>query len=231
MSEESITIRVEDQIRLLARENALLNSIIQGASDSIYAKDLEGRYISINEAGAGYFGRDISEIIGSTDAELLGLESVRKLIESDNKLFKTGNSVTYENRGGVGVGNSYFSSTKTPLRDAEGNVIGLIGISRDVTSARLSDAKYRFIFDNAPISFWEEDFSHVKLFLDGLKAAGINDLRIHFQNNPELLEKCIDLIKIQNVNQRTLEINGVPIKRVFSEKFTGTLLQSPSQYF
>ena len=100
MSEESITIRVEDQIRLLARENALLNSIIQGASDSIYAKDLEGRYISINEAGAGYFGRDISEIIGSTDAELLGLESVRKLIESDNKLFKTGNSVTYENRGG-----------------------------------------------------------------------------------------------------------------------------------
>jgi len=212
MSEESITIIVEDQIRLLARENALLNSIIQGASDSIYAKDLESRYISINEAGARYFGRDISEIIGRTDAELLGLESVRKLIEADNKLFKTGNSVTYENRGNFGVGNSYFSTTKTPLRDAKGNVIGLIGISRDVTSARLSDAKYRFIFDNAPISFWEEDFSHVKLFLDGLKAAGINDLRTHFQNNPELLEKCIDLIKIQNVNQRTLEINGVSDK-------------------
>ena len=218
MPQESITIRAEEQIRLLARENELLNSIIQGASDSIYAKDLEGRYISINEAGARYFGRETCEIIGSTDAELLGLESVRKLIDADTKLFATGNSVSYENHGNFGVGNSYFSTTKTPLLDANGDMIGLIGISRDVTSARLSEGKYRFIFENAPISFWEEDFSHVKLFLDGLKAAGVTDLRTHFHDNPNLLEKCIDLIQIQNVNRRTLEINGVANREGFLRK-------------
>ena len=45
-------MKVENKIPFLERENELLNSIIQGASDPIYAKDLEGRYLSINEAGA-----------------------------------------------------------------------------------------------------------------------------------------------------------------------------------
>jgi PAS domain S-box-containing protein len=218
MSEESITIRAEKQIRLLSRENELLNNIIQGASDFIYAKDLDGRYISINQAGAGYFDRKVSEIIGRTDAELLGIESVRKLIQTDTELFRTGNTVSYDNYGNFGVVNSYFSTTKSPLRDGNGSIIGLIGISRDVTAARLSEEKFRFIFDNAPISFWEEDFSQVKLFLDGLKAAGITNVKRHFQENPKSLEKCIDLIRVLDINRTTLDMYGVVDKSAFIKK-------------
>ena len=218
MSEESITIRAENRIRLLTRENELLNSIIQGASDSIYAKDLDGRYISINEAGAGYFDRNIGEIIGKTDAELFGSEPGRKLIQTDTELFRSGNSISYENRGGFGLGYRCFSTTKTPLHDADENPIGLIGISRDVTAARLSEEKYSFIFDNAPFSFWEEDFSQVKLFLDGLKAAGITNLKKHFQDKPKSLEKCIDLIRVLNINRTTLDMYGVVDKVAFIKK-------------
>ncbi|MCF8464093.1 MAG: PAS domain S-box protein [Flavobacteriales bacterium] len=218
MSKESISIRPEEQIRLLLRENELLNSIIQGASDSIYAKDLEGRYISINEACAAYFGKRIDEIIGRTDVELLGHFPVKKIVESDAKLFESGNSVSYENRGTFGVGNSYFSTTKSPLQDANGNLIGLIGISRDVTAARLSEEKYRFIFDNAPFSFWEEDFSQVKKFLDARKAEGVLDLKTYFLENPSQLERCIDLIEVKNVNRATLVMNGVEDKAAFIKK-------------
>jgi transcriptional regulator with PAS, ATPase and Fis domain len=146
MSEKHITMRSEERIRLLTRENELLNSIIQDASDSIYVKDFEGRYITINQAGAGYFDRNIDQIIGKTDAEFSVSESVIKLIEDDTKLFKYGNSVSYENGVGFGSENSYFLTTKTPLRDSNENVIGLIGVSRNVTAARLSEEKYRFTF-------------------------------------------------------------------------------------
>ncbi len=218
MSEKTIPIRPEEQIRLLKRENELLNSIIQGASDSVYAKDVEGRYITINQAGASYFGKGVGEIIGKTDVELLGEDSARKIVEHDAKLFESGQPVSYENRGNFGIGSSYFSTTKSPLRDSDGKVIGLIGISRDVTDARLSEEKYRFIFDNAPFSFWEEDFSRVKLFLDGLKAAGITEVRKHLQNNPELIEKCIDMISVKNVNRTTFGMYGVVDKPSFIKK-------------
>ena len=218
MSKESFVIRPEEKIRLLLRENELLNSVIQGATDAIYAKDLDGKYISINEAGARYFGKEIEEIIGITDVELLGLTSVEKFIESDAQLFKTGKAISYENRGVFGVGNGYFSTTKSPLRDSEEKIIGLIGVSRDITAAKLSEEKYRFIFDNAPFSFWEEDFSKVKSYLDELKAAGVTDVKNHFLTNPDQLEKCIDLIIIKNVNRATLKINGVQDKAQFIKK-------------
>jgi len=218
MSKETIAIRPEEQIRLLQRENELLNSIVQGASDFIYAKDLKGRYISINEAGAAYFGKRVDEIIGRTDVELLGNAATRQLIETDQQIFRTGKPVTYENRGNFGLVRSFFSTTKSPLLDGNDKVIGLIGISRDVTTARLSEEKYRFIFDNAPFSFWEEDFSNVKSYLDELKAAGVTDIKNHFLTNPEQLEKCIDLIIIKNVNRATLMINGVEDKAQFIKK-------------
>ena len=218
MPKESFVIRPEEKIRLLLRENELLNSVIQGATDAIYAKDLDGRYISINEAGARYFGKEIEEIIGRTDVELLGLASVETFIESDAQLFKTGKAISYEDRGVFGIGHSYFSTTKSPLRDSEEKIIGLIGVSRDITAAKLSEEKYRFIFDNAPFSFWEEDFSKVKSYLDELKAAGVTDVKSHFLTNPDELEKCIDLISIKNVNRATLKINGVEDKAQFIKK-------------
>lgn len=82
----------------------------------------------------------------------------------------------------------------------------------------LAEEKYRFIFDNAPISFWEEDFSKVKLFLDDLKAKKVSDLRRHFRQNPADLERCIDLIQVENVNRTTLEMYGVLDKESFIQK-------------
>lgn len=215
---EQATLRIEDQVRLLQRENDLLNSIIQGASDSIYAKDLEGRYITINQAGADYFGCSIEEVIGRTDADIMGIDIAKDFTKYDQRVFETGASVTYESRGLFGKGHAYFSTSKSALKDVNGQVIGLIGVSRDVTNARLSEEKYRFIFENAPISFWEENFSKVNLFFDELRANGVTDLRRYFRKNPDKLEHCIDLIEVENVNRTTLNMYGVADKTAFISK-------------
>lgn len=82
----------------------------------------------------------------------------------------------------------------------------------------LAEEKYRFIFDNAPISFWEENFSKVKLFLDELRNRKVTDLRRYFRQNPEDLDRCIDLIEVENVNRTTLEMYGVVDKESFIQK-------------
>ncbi len=215
---QTVPVRPDDRLKLLARENELLNSIVQGAADSIYAKDVDGRYISINQAGAEYFGRPIDEVIGKTDLELMDADVVKEFVRYDRQVLRSGDPVTYESRGTIGGSNRYFSTSKSALRDGAGNIIGLIGVSRDVTEARLSEEKYRFIFDNAPISFWEENFSKVNEFFDQLRLRKVVDLRTHFQQHPEDLDHCIDLIQVVNVNRTTLQMYGVDDKEAFISK-------------
>lgn len=204
-------IRTEDVIKLLQRENDLLNNIIQSASDSIYAKDLEGRYITINEAGAKFLGKSVNEVVGHTDEELLGTEG-RRIMSWDEKLYSTGDTVVYENRNLQNGETTFFSTNKSPLKNSEGEMIGLIGVSRDITETKRAEDKYRFIFDNAPIAFWEEDFSLVKHYLDELELNGVDDLREYFKDNPSEIGKCIKMIEVRNVNQATVEMNAVKDK-------------------
>ena len=65
----------------LIKENALLKGIIHGATDAVYAKDLNGRYLVINDVGANYFGQSIDEIIGKTDVELVGEDAGRSIMK------------------------------------------------------------------------------------------------------------------------------------------------------
>lgn len=88
----------------------------------------------------------------------------------------------------------------------------------DEGAGSLAEEKYRFIFDNAPISFWEEDFSQVKRYLDELRANKVTDIRRYFRQNPAELERCIDLIQVENVNRTTLEMYGVLDKESFIQK-------------
>lgn len=218
ITKNTVDLPLEEKLKLLVRENELLNSVVQGASDAVYAKDKEGRYIIINRAGAEAIGKSVEEIIGKTDSELLNPELAEKIHRIDMKVLQTGNEVQYEDEGVFGAVHRYFSTSKYALRDANGEIIGLIGISREVTNVKLAEVKYRFIFDNAPISFWEEDFSKVKLYLDELRAKNVTDLRAYFNKNPSELDRCIDLIKVKNVNRTTLKMYGVVDKEAFLSK-------------
>lgn len=204
MAKKAANISIEG----LVQENAFLRGIIRSATDAVYAKDLDGRYLIINQAGADYFQRSIAEIIGKTDVELVGENAGRSIMDYDKVLFKTGQSVSYETRGTFEVGERYFSTKKSPFRQEGGKIIGLVGISRDVTETRHAEEKYEFIFENAPIAFWEEDFTDVKIYLDSLKASGIKDFQKHFTENSDSLEKCIDLIKVTNVNKTTKDMHA-----------------------
>jgi PAS domain S-box-containing protein len=66
--------------------------------------------------------------------------------------------------------------------------------------------RYHSLFDNVPISLWEEDFSTVKTYLDDLRGRGIEDIRDYFENSLEDVAHCVEMVKIIDVNQITLNM-------------------------
>lgn len=82
-----------------------------------------------------------------------------------------------------------------------------------------SETRFRSLFENSPISLWEEDFAAVKRYLDGLRASGVEDLDAYFGACPEAVSECARLIRILDVNQATVRL----LKAASKEDLLGNL--------
>jgi signal transduction histidine kinase/DNA-binding response OmpR family regulator len=70
-----------------------------------------------------------------------------------------------------------------------------------------SEARYRLVFENSPVSIWEEDFSGLKHLFDALRRNGVTDLESHLAQHPEVIRQCADLAKIIAVNHAALTLH------------------------
>jgi signal transduction histidine kinase/DNA-binding response OmpR family regulator len=71
---------------------------------------------------------------------------------------------------------------------------------------RESDTRYRDLFENAPISLWEQDFSAVKRRLEALRSQGVTDFHAFFGAHPEVITECLALVKSIDVNNASLRL-------------------------
>jgi len=78
-----------------------------------------------------------------------------------------------------------------------------------------SEQRYHMLFENSPISLWEEDFSDVIRYLDELKGKGIEDLRGYLDENPEELLKLAKRVRILDINETTLKMFKAESKEAF----------------
>lgn len=78
---------------------------------------------------------------------------------------------------------------------------------------RESNARFSSLFENTPVSIWEEDFSQVKLHLDSLmENAETMDLAGYINEHPQVVEECLGLVRIIDVNQASLKLFGAQNK-------------------
>lgn len=70
------------------------------------------------------------------------------------------------------------------------------------------------LFEHSPVSLWVEDFSAVKMLLDEVRAAGITDFRTFLNVHPDFVTRCMQEIRVLDVNQQTLSMFGAPSKDV-----------------
>lgn len=116
-----------------------LYSAIDSTSDAIYIKDLQGCYIIVNAKTASIVGKEKSEIIGKTDREFLPLEIANRLIENDRRIIASGFEETLEEVVSEKGRLDTYTATKTPLRARSGEIIGICGISRNISDRKIAE--------------------------------------------------------------------------------------------
>ena len=161
---------VQRQLLIRSRELqhtvSLLRGITEGTTDAVFVKDLQGRYLMINSAGAAFAGKSVEEILGKTDADLFP-DSAEVIMERDRHVLLQGVTQTFEESGTSNGVSRVYLSTKGPYRDAHGEIIGLLGVARDITERkraeeemRQSQQKLRIHFEHTPLAVveWDLDF-------------------------------------------------------------------------
>jgi PAS domain S-box-containing protein len=114
----------------LAREQQLLQTFMDSIPDHIYFKNIESGFIRINRAMANWFGLDDPmQAMGKTDSDFFTEEHAQLAYEDEQEIIRTGQPLSKEEK-------EWVLTTKMPLRDKEGKIIGTLGISKDVTDRK-----------------------------------------------------------------------------------------------
>ena len=147
----------------LKREQFLFGLLLRAIPDNIYFKDRQSRFLRINDPMARLFRlRDASEAVGKRDFDFFTGEHANQAYEDEQRAMSTGEAiVNLEEKETWPDGHvTWVSTTKIPFRDGQGNITGLVGISRDITkrkeaeeALRKSEEKTRVILDSAYDAF------------------------------------------------------------------------------
>ncbi len=139
---EDVTARKEAEVTL-ARERQLLRTLIDNVPDYIYVKDTNSRFLIANNAVARQMGAaGPEELIGQTDFDFYPEQLAAQYYADEQAIIHSGQPLIDREEQGVDPAGRemWYSTTKVPLRDEHGRVIGLVGIGRDVTERKRAEA-------------------------------------------------------------------------------------------
>jgi PAS domain S-box-containing protein len=135
---------VETELR---RTSALLHLIGDSTPDMIYAKDRDSRILYANRAAFEIIGRPAEQVIGHSELEWAEDSSqARAIIENDRLVMASGETRDVDEAFTTPGGDTrHYRSVKSPLRDSEGQIIGLVGLTSDVTTRRQAEERERLL--------------------------------------------------------------------------------------
>ena len=148
-------------------EKFLLATLLETVPDSVYFKDSDSRFIRLSRSCAEKFGlQDPREALGKSDADFFAMEHSRKALADERRIMETTEPILaeIEHETFEGGKETWCSTTKVPLKDKNGKVIGTFGISRDVTEQKKAEQELarerdllKTIIDNVPDLIYVKD--------------------------------------------------------------------------
>ncbi|MEM1308139.1 MAG: PAS domain S-box protein [Cyanobacteria bacterium P01_H01_bin.153] len=167
--EQFIWSCIEDISDLKAVENPLkdantfLRAVLEAIPGFFFAKDQDGKYITLNSNLADFYRHSIPEVTGKTDFDFFPAEIAEAMIENDREVMTQGVLQRFEESVPISPSETaIYLSTKAPLRNAAGDVVGMLGLAQDISdlkameaSLRESEHRFRDVTEAAGEYIWE----------------------------------------------------------------------------
>jgi len=157
--------RISAQQSALENERMMLRALIDNIPEFMYVKDTHSRFLIANkQVAVGAGAKSPEELIGKTDFDLFPAAQATKYLDTERRVLQTGQPLSDHEELYIDTSGRLVSilTTKVPLRDAKGNIIGLAGVGRDISEAKRNEAamrdaeqKYRGIFDEAIVGIFQ----------------------------------------------------------------------------
>jgi PAS domain S-box-containing protein len=153
-------------LREIEEKGSLLRNLMANIPDLVWVKDMDGVYLGCNPAFERFFGGSEAEITGKTDYDFVPRELADFFRDRDRVAADAGKPTTNEEwlTFAVGAYHGLFETTKTPVVAPDGSLVGVLGISHDITSRNLaaqqlhaSEARYRGLAENSADWVWAID--------------------------------------------------------------------------
>lgn len=206
----------EDALQAAERDFRL---IIENITDVVWTQDNTGQFTFATPSAEAVWGYTPDELYEMDYRALFTDESREKVMQLNRKrltaeakgFYDTASRVILEHVRKDGS-RTWAESLVRRLYD-DGTPAGYIGTTRDVTESKqyqkaleISEYRFRTMFEESPISLWEEDLTRLKAYFGELKEAGVDDFRSYFYANPEALAHCASLVDVVDVNKATLDL-------------------------
>jgi two-component system cell cycle sensor histidine kinase/response regulator CckA len=146
-----LSMSVRRQVAEAAAEKThrMLEAVVMGTSDSIFVKDLDGRFLVLNDAAASQLGVSRSAVVGRALLDVLPKPQADVMLESDRHVLERGTVEHFEEEVALVDGTRVFLTTKGPYRGADGTVLGTFGIATDITERKRQEQELRAARDYA----------------------------------------------------------------------------------
>jgi PAS domain S-box-containing protein len=231
------TIYLRDVTKQQQMENALRDSeiryrrLVENIEDLVCEVDENGRFTYLSPQYERMLGYTPTELVGRRMSELGHPEERPSFEQRFQRLSgqerKSRDIWRFQNKKGEWI---WFECSGTQFETSPG-VTRAVVISRDITLQKTiqeelqrSEEHYYSLFENAAIAVWEEDFSEVKKLFVQMANEGVKDFRQYFNIHPEILVRCAAMIRVVNINEKSVRLLGARTKdeviRRLSEYFT-----------
>ena len=165
-------------------ERLLLRAMINCVPDYLFVKDTKSRFVVANHAVAEDLGLTVEDLIGKTDFELHPPELANKFFADEQRVISSGKpEIDIEEFVVTSSGQKkWLSTSKLALRNSEDQVIGIVGVCRDVTARKRaevalaeSQSRWNFALEGAGQGVWDHDLRHKKAFFSPMwrKMRGV----------------------------------------------------------
>ncbi len=145
----SISVRRQLAEAEAEKTHRMLEAVIMGTSDSIFVKDLDGRFLALNDAAASNLGLSRTAVVGRSLLDILPKAQADVMADSDRLVLERGTVEHFEEEVAFDDGTRVFLTTKGPYRGADGTVLGTFGIAKDITERKRQEQELRAARDYA----------------------------------------------------------------------------------